>query len=102
MLRDKRWLLEAVNPILGLPRGRFYDCGPDRTGKGYRDVTESKDPAVVAARERFDEVLKHFPAIQKADPFWKTKAGAKFLSAYTDPAAVRKHLHNHRDYEYAK
>ena len=69
---------------------------------GYRDVTESKDPAAVAARERFDEVLKHFPAIQKADPFWKTKAGVKFLSAYTDPAAVRKHLHNHRDYEYAK
>ena len=71
-------------------------------GKGYSDVTESKDSVVLAARERFDEVLKQFPAIQKDDPFWKTKAGAKFLRAYTEPAAVRKHLHNHRDYEYAK
>jgi len=102
MLRDKRWLLEAVNPILGSPRGRFYDCGTDRTGKGYKDVTESKDPAALAARKRFDEVLKRFPAIRRDDPFWQTKVGRKFLKAYTDPAAVKKHLHNHRDYEYGK
>ena len=102
MLRDKRWLLEAVNAILGSPRGRFYDCGTDRTGKGYRDVTESKDPAALAARQRFDEVLKHFPPIRKDDPFWKTKIGARFLKAYTEPEAARKHLHNHRDYEYGK
>jgi len=102
MLRDRRWLLEAVNPILGLPRGRFYDCGADRTGKGYRDVTESEDSAVLAARKQFDEILKQFPAIRKDDPFWKTKAGARFLKAHTDPAAVKKHLHNHPDYEYAK
>jgi len=102
MLRSKRWLLEAVNPILGLPRGRFYDCGTDRTGKGYRDVTNSEDPAVLAARKRFDEILRQFPPIRSDDPFWKTKAGAKFLKSYTDPAAVEKHLHNHRDYEYGK
>jgi len=102
MLRDKRWLLEAVNPILGLPRGRFYDCRADRTGKEYRDVTDSKDPAVLAARKRFDEILSHFPPIRKNDPFWKTRPGAKFLKSYTDLAAVKKHLHNHPNYEYGK
>jgi len=49
MLRSKRWLLEAVNPILGLPRGRFYDCGTDRTGKGYRDVRPGKASGSPAA-----------------------------------------------------
>jgi len=100
LLRDKRWLLEAVNPVLSLPRGRFYDCGDDRTGKAYRDVTRSSDPAAVAARKRFDEILKRFPPLRKDNPFWKTRVGAKFLKAYTAPAAVKKHLSNHRDYEY--
>jgi len=102
MLRDKRWLLEALNPILGSPRGRFYDCGAGRAGKGYRDVTQSRDAAVLAARERFDKMLKQFPAIRKDDPFWKTKKGARFLKAYTEPSAVAKHLNNHREYEYPK
>ena len=30
MLRDKRSMLEAVNAILGLSRGRLYDCRADR------------------------------------------------------------------------
>lgn len=100
MLRDKRWLLEAVNPILGLLRGRFYDCGSNREGKGYRDVTNSRDPEVVAARKRFDQILKRFPAVQKDHPYWKTRKGRKFLATYTEPKAVQKHLHNHPDYEY--
>jgi len=100
LLRDKRWLLEAVDPVLGLPRGRFYDCGDNREGKGYRDVTDSKAPEVVAARKRFDAILAQFPAIQRDHPYWRTRKGEKFLAAYTDPAAVKKHLHNHPDYEY--
>ena len=102
MLRDKRWLLDAVNPVLGSPRGRFYDCGTSRSGKGYKEVTRSTDPEVLAARKRFDGILKQFPAIRKDDPFWTTKHGARFLKAYTQPAAVKKHLHNHRDYEYTE
>lgn len=53
MLRDKRWLLEGD--------GRFYDCGDSREGKGYRDVTDSKDAEVVAARARFDKLLEKLP-----------------------------------------
>ena len=101
MLRDKRWLLEAVNPILGLPRGRFYDTRGNRDGQGYRDVTDSKEPEVVAARERFDEILKRFPPVRKDHPFFQTRRGKKFLAAYAEPAAVQKHLNNHKDYQYA-
>jgi len=100
LLRDKRWLLEAVNPILGLPRGRFYDCGSNREGKGYKEVTDSRDPEALAARKRFDAILARFPAVQKDHAYWKTRKGKKFLDAYTEPATVKKHLHNHADYEY--
>lgn len=54
MLRDRRWLLEGD--------GRFYDCEESRDGSGYKDVTDSPDPAVRAARKRFDEILAKLPA----------------------------------------
>jgi len=52
-LRDKRWLLDG--------NGRFYDCGNRRNEKGYKDVTQSKDAEVVAARERFAKILEKLP-----------------------------------------
>ena len=54
VLRDKRWLLEGD--------GRFFDCGDKRDHEGYRDVTGSQEAEVVAARERFEEILKKLPA----------------------------------------
>ncbi len=53
MLRDKRWLLAGD--------GRFFDCGDRRDEEGYVDVTDSDDPAVVAARRRFQEILRGLP-----------------------------------------
>jgi hypothetical protein len=100
MLRDRRWLLEAVDPVLGLPRGRFYDTRGDREGKGYRDVTNSDDPEVAAARRRFDEILARFPAIQRNDPFFASKRGKAFLEDYEEPEAAARHLRNHPDYAY--
>jgi arylsulfatase A len=55
ILRDKRWLLEGNSPH---SPGRFYDCGNSRDGSGYRNVTDSKEPEVVAARGRFEKILK--------------------------------------------
>jgi arylsulfatase A len=54
MLRDKRWLLEGD--------GKFFDCGESRDKAGYKDVTASKDPEVVAARARFQKILEKLPA----------------------------------------
>ncbi len=51
ILRDKRWLLDGG--------GTFYDCGDRRDGSGYRDVTDSTDSEVQAARERFAALLEN-------------------------------------------
>ena len=53
ILRDRRWLLEGD--------GRFFDCGENRDGRDYKDVTKSADPEVVAARRRFDAILALLP-----------------------------------------
>ncbi len=87
--------------MLGSPVGRFYDCGENREGKGYRNVTDSDDPVVVEARKEFAKILDRFPPVQKDHPHFTTRAGKRFLEAYTKPEAIQKHLHNHRDFEYS-
>ncbi len=54
VLRDKRWLLEEG--------GKFFDCGENRDHRGYKEVTGSQEPEVVAARRRFEQILKDLPA----------------------------------------
>ena len=67
ILRTRRWLLEANSPH---KPGRFYDCKNRLDGKGYMEVTNSNDPEVVAARKRFDELLKDkaVPDLSPKDP----------------------------------
>ncbi len=60
MLRDKRWLLDGY--------GKFFDCGSRRNEQGYLDVTDSKDPEVVAAKGRFATILAALPAPDPNDP----------------------------------
>lgn len=59
ILRDRRWLLEDNSP---LHYGRLYDCGSSRDGKDYKEVTDSKDPEVLAARAKFDRLIAKLPA----------------------------------------
>ena len=58
ILRDSRWLLEIAKGGRG---ERFYDCGQSRDGTGYRDVTGSSSDEVLAARDRFAQILKQIP-----------------------------------------
>jgi arylsulfatase A-like enzyme len=71
MLRDRRWLLEGD--------GRFFDCGDNRDGRDYEDVTESTDPEVVLARQRFERILQDLPAptLQPRRPFKPAWAGER-------------------------
>jgi len=98
LVRTKRYLLEAVNPILGLPRGRQYDCGRSRDGRGYKRITESTLPPKI--HKIFDEVLRRYPPLRKNHSYFKTKRGKRFLDEYTQPSAVEKHLHNHKDFSF--
>lgn len=72
IVRTKRWLLEDNSPH---HLGRFFDCGDSRDGTGYKDVTDSRDPEVVAAREQFDQILadKPVPLVPKDEPVKERK-----------------------------
>lgn len=98
LVRTRTHLLEVVNPILGVPRGRFYYCGESRDGRGYRRVEGVPEHAKV--RERCDTILARHPGLTRDHPYFETRKGARWLKAHTDPAAREKHLHNHRDYQF--
>ena len=59
-VRDNDWLLDG--------RGRFYDTRGAAHRDGYRDVSESADPEVVAARRRFESYLQKIPLPDENDP----------------------------------
>ena len=71
VLRDSRWLLEIAKAGKG---ERFFDCGDRRDGTGYKDVTNSADPEVKAARARFAKILASMPE-PKPRPGVEQKAG---------------------------
>lgn len=64
VLRDERWLLEIAKGGKG---EKFFDCGESRDGDGYKDVSESADPEVKAARARFAAVLAALPEPKPRD-----------------------------------
>lgn len=98
LVRTKTHMLEVVNPLLGMPKGRFYYTANHRFGKGYEYV--NNDPEHKKARQTFEEFLKDKPAITIDHPYWQTKRGKKFYKQYTNPKAVEKHLYNHKDYKF--
>jgi arylsulfatase A-like enzyme len=99
-LRDPRYLLDG--------NGRFYDCGegrdetagwgdlqvghplgsagPKKPGVGYKDVTKSTEPKVVAARTRFEEISRKFPGPDYEDP--ATRAAWKSFRKRSQPVKV--------------
>lgn len=58
VVRTKRWLLED-NTMRSF--GRLYDCGDSRNGKGYKNVTDSNDPEVNAAKAMMKKILADKP-----------------------------------------
>jgi arylsulfatase A len=64
VVRTKRWLLER-NTMDDF--GRLYDCGDRRNGDGYKEVTDSTDPEVLAAKKLMREILsdKPVPVVRK-------------------------------------
>ncbi len=60
MIRSKRWLLDGD--------GQLWDCGDNRSGEGYRNVTRSQAPEAVAARKRLEAWLADLPGPAPDDP----------------------------------
>tara|TARA_B100000767_G_C19731489_1_gene521893 strand:+ start:59 stop:1549 length:1491 start_codon:yes stop_codon:yes gene_type:complete len=98
LVRTKDYMLEAVNPLLGIPEGRFYYTGKNRNQRGYEFV--NGNPIHSEKRKDFTKILEAFPPITKDHKYWKTKKGKKFLKQYTNPKSIEKHLFNHKDYNF--
>lgn len=92
LLRTKNHMLEVLNPMFGMPRGRFYYTANERFGKNYKRV--DNDPEHALARKRFDEILNQFPPLTYDHPYWQTKKGKNWLKSNDTPKAREKHLHN--------
>ncbi len=58
ILRDSRWLLEIEKGGKG---ERFFDCGDNRNGSAFQEVTNSSDATVQTARARFASILADMP-----------------------------------------
>lgn len=96
VLRTKNHLLEVVNPMLGLPEGRFLYTGENRFREGY--VRAENMPEHQEAKAEMLEVLKQFKPVTEDHPFWQSRKGKSFYQDYTSPATMDKHLHNHKDW----
>jgi arylsulfatase A-like enzyme len=80
-LRDRDWLLDG--------RGRFFDLRGTSKQTDYKDVSESSDPEVVAARKRFELLLKEIPLPDENDPLTRN-AWKRFRRAKGKPVNVFK------------
>lgn len=98
LVRTKRHLLEAVNPILDMPEGRLYDCGNNRDGKGYRLIIDRD--SIPKVQRMVDDILAKHPSLQEDESWLQNPAGQRFLKECKSKAFREKHLNNHPDYEY--
>ncbi len=98
LMRTKTHMLEVVNPILGVPRGRFYYCDDHRFGIGYQRV--DGDPAHAQHRAYFDKVMIRYPIITGEHAYFQNRKAVEWLKRWKDPKAADKHLHNHKDFQF--
>jgi len=97
LLRTKNYMLEVINPIMNMPRGRFYYTGNNRFGYNYELADGQHEHTKV--REEFDEILKALPPLTKKHPHWQTKSGKRVIKELAKPKNIEKHLFNHEDYK---
>jgi arylsulfatase A len=100
LVRTRDYLLEAVCPPYGKPRGRFYRTHGSYDGRGYENVTH--DPEHAAMRKTFDALLARNPSPLPEsfdDPIWQTTLERGFK--HFDSAQQRKnHLSLPNDYKF--
>jgi hypothetical protein len=98
VVRTREYMLEAVNPMFGSPRGRFYCTGRHRFGRGYERVDGKAEHA--PGRAAFTTILARFPPLTSDNAYWSSKKGKNWLQENGTPAAIERHLHNHPDYRF--
>lgn len=59
LVRTKDFMLEAVSPIYGQPRGRFYKTNGSYDGRDYENITHDEKYSEI--RAYFDSLLAQYP-----------------------------------------
>ena len=98
VIRTKEYMVEVLNPMLGLAEGRFSYTGSHRFREGYlraENLDEHRE-----AKKNLLEIASEFPAVTTEHPFWQTRKGKAFYKDYTSESTMDKHLHNHHDWIY--
>lgn len=99
LLRSRDCLLEVYNPILGLPKGRFYFCGENHDGKGY--IRAEGNPKYKDTHIEMLQILRDkYVGLTLDNPYFNDKRGKAFLKTYLKPENIEKHIHNHKDYQF--
>lgn len=98
ILRTKDYLLEVVNPILGTPKGRLYKTGTNRWGQGYQ-LVKGEGEHEQAAND-FADILQKYPPLTLESPYFNKGRGKAFLKDYLKARNIKRHLHNHKDYQF--
>ena len=95
-------MLEAVAPIYGKPRGRFYKTNGSHDGRGYENITH--DPDYAEVRAQFDRYLERHPNPLPTtwdDEAWSGSQPMKRAKKlWSDPAKEEKHLALPREYQF--
>ena len=97
LFRTKNYMLEVVNPVMNMAKGRFYYTGDNRFGHGY--VLADGKPEHAKARAKFAGFIEQLPSLTKDHPHWQTKRGKKVLKNLAKPVVIEKHLYNHRNFK---
>jgi len=102
LVRTKDYMLEAVAPIYGKPRGRFYKTNGSHDGRGYENITH--DPAYADIRAQFDRyLLLHPNSLPQSwdDPAWDRDAPMKRAkNEWSKEKRATKHLQLPRQYKF--
>ncbi len=84
LVRTKEYLLEAVCPLFGYPKGRFYKTNGSYDGRGYENITH--DENYIGVRSAFDDYLDFMSSklpTSFEDPIWnkELKKGKKHFTS---------------------
>jgi arylsulfatase A len=64
MIRNKRWVLEAVDEHSGTPQGRLYDYNANHR----REIKDENNDEARKTRQYFENILSRYPSPDLTDP----------------------------------
>ena len=93
IVRTKDYLLEAVSPVYGYPKGRFYKTNNSYDGRKYENITH--DEKYTVQRTQFEKYLDKFHNLSPVsfdDPIWEKPNLKRAYKHFNNPKRKKSHL----------